>query len=83
MGFDLRVYEVTKQVLRRYGGYIDRNEFDYIVSRIRRSSEALMAAAAIAAYRALTPEEQDTLHIEVRDRIPAGKALKPSPVAAR
>lgn len=68
--FDLRVYKVTKQVLQRCDGYIDRNEFDFFVSRIRRSSEASKAAAAIAAYRTLTPEEQDTLHSEVRNRIP-------------
>ena len=31
-------------------------------------------SAAIADYRALAPEEQDTLHTEVRDRIPGAKA---------
>lgn len=73
-GFDLRVYQVTKQVLRRCDGYIDRNEFDFFVSRIRRSGEASDATAAISAYRALTPEERDTLHTEVRDRMPGDKA---------
>ncbi len=72
--FDLRVYEVTKKVLQRCDGYIDRNEFDFFVSRIRRRGEASKAAAAITAYRALTPEEQDMLHTEVRDRIPEHKA---------
>lgn len=72
--FDLRVYKVTKQVLRSCDGYIDRNEFDFFVSRMRRSGEASKAAAAIAAYRALTPKEQDTLHSEVRNRIPGNKA---------
>ncbi|MCY3879565.1 MAG: DUF3883 domain-containing protein [Rhodobacteraceae bacterium] len=72
--FDLRAYKVTKQVLKRCEGYIDRNEFDFFVSRIRRRGEASKAAAAITAYRALTPEEQDTLHSEVRDRIPGDKA---------
>ena len=72
--FDLRVYEVTKQVLRRCDGYIDRNEFDFFVSRIRRSGEAARAAAAIVDYRALAPEEQVMLGTEVRDRIPGAKA---------
>lgn len=72
--FDLRVYEVTKQVLRRCDGYIDRDEFDFFVSRIRRSGEAAGAAAAIADYRALAPGEQATLHAEVRNRIPGAKA---------
>lgn len=72
--FKLGVYEVTKQVLWHCDGYIDRNEFDLFVSRIRRSSEVSKAVAAITAYRALAPEEQATLHIEVRNRLPEGKA---------
>lgn len=72
--FNLSVYQVTKRVLRRCDGFIDRNEFDFFVSRIRRSSEASDAVAAIRAYRALTPEEQNTLHAEVRNRIPGAKA---------
>lgn len=72
--FNLKVYEVTKDVLRRCEGYIDRNEFDFFVSRIRRSDEAERAAAAIAEYRALAPAEQEVLHVEVRNRIPGNKA---------
>ena len=72
--FNLHVYEVTKRVLRRCGGYIDRNEFDFFVSRIRSGNEAVRAAAAIAQYRALTPDEQQTLHAEVRIRIAGTKA---------
>ena len=72
--FDLRVYEVMKYILRRCDGYIDRNEFDFFVSRIRRSDEAARAVAAIMDYRVLAPEEQDTLHVEVRGRIPGAKA---------
>ena len=71
--FDLRVYEVMTQILQRCDGYIDRNEFDFFVSRIRCSDEADRAAAAIADYRALAPEEQDVLRTEVRDRIPGAK----------
>ena len=71
--FELRVYEVMQQILQRCDGYIDRNEFDFFVSRIRRSDEAAMAAAVIADYRALAPEEQHTLHTEVRNRIPGAK----------
>ena len=72
--FDLQVYEVMKRVLRRCDGYIDRNEFDFFVSRIRLRREVRRAVAAISDYRALTPEEQETLHTEIRDRIPGAKA---------
>ena len=72
--FRLRVYEAMKQVLLRCDGYIDRNEFDFFVSRMRRGREVASAAAAIADYRALAPEERDSLHDEVRNRIPGAKA---------
>ena len=72
--FCLRVYDAMKQVLQSCNGYIDRNEFDFFVSRIRRSSEVARAATAIADYRALAPREQNSLHDEVRNRIPAAKA---------
>lgn len=72
--FDVRVYEVMKQVLQLCDGYIDRNEFDFFVSRIRNSEEVARAAEAIADYRALMPEEQELLHTEVRNRIPGAKA---------
>ena len=72
--FDLQVYEITKQVLQRCDGYIDRNEFDFFVSRIRRKNEISKAVAGIKAYRALKPKEQDMLHSEVRNRIPGEKA---------
>ncbi len=72
--FNVHVYEVTKQVLRRCGGYIDRNEFDFFVSRIRSAREVNRAATGIAQYRALTLDERLTLHAEVRNRIPGAKA---------
>ena len=72
--FNLRVYRVIKQVLRRCDGYVDRNEFDLFVSRIRHDGEVAAAVAAIKDYRALAPEEQETLHAEVRDRTPTAKA---------
>ena len=71
--FDLQVYEVMKRVLQRCDGYIDRNEFDFFVSRIRRRHEVRRAVAAIADYRVLAPEEQETLHTEIRERIPGAK----------
>ncbi len=74
--FDLPVYEVAKQVLGCCDGYIDRNEFDLFVSRIRHSDEVPQAATAIATYRALTPEEKNKLRIEVRDRVPNDKAYR-------
>lgn len=73
-GFRLRVYDAMKQVLQHCDGYIERDEFDFFVSRIRHSREVDSAADQISAYRTLTPEEQNSLHDEVRNRIPTPKA---------
>jgi hypothetical protein len=72
--FKVRAYEVTKNVLEHCGGYIDRNEFDFFVSRIREQDESDWAIDAIGAYRQLAPEEQVTLHTEISNRIPGDKA---------
>ncbi|ROT99205.1 DUF3883 domain-containing protein [Marinobacter sp. R17] len=72
--FDVQIYEATKRVLERTDGYIDRNEFDFFVSRIKRMSEVNWASRAISQYRELSEEQQQTLHELVRDRIPGDKA---------
>lgn len=72
--FNLHVYKITKRVLRQCGGYIDRNEFDFFVSRIRSEDEVARVVSEIEQYRTLTPDEQQTLHAEVRNRIPGVKA---------
>ena len=68
--FDVPVYSATKRVLSRTGGHIDRNEFDFFLSRIRNLDEVDWAVGAIAAYRELDRSEQERLHAEVSDRIP-------------
>ena len=72
--FDVRVYDVTRQLLQTCSGYIDRDEFDFFVSRIRSEAEAAWAAEAISEYRTLTEAERNSLHAEVRNRIPGAKA---------
>ena len=72
--FNLSVYGVARQVLQRCGGYIDRNEFDFFVSRIRAEVEVDWATTAIEEYRQLSGEDQSSLHEEVRSRIPGNKA---------
>lgn len=72
--FDVPVYSVTKQVLRRTDGYIDRNEFDFFLSRIRTRDEIDWAVDAINFYRELEPADRELLHDEVRNRLPNAKA---------
>ena len=72
--FNIMVYETMELVLKRCDGYIHRDEFDFFVSRIRRDNEINWAVDGIRAYRNLSKNDQDTLHKEVRDRIPGAKA---------
>lgn len=71
--FNVPVYDVTKQVLGECNGYIDRNEFDFFLSRIRVQDEVGWAIDVIDEYRKLSTAEQQRLHVEVRDRIPSEK----------
>ena len=71
--FDVGVYEATKRVLQASSGYLDRDEFDFFVSRIRDIGEVDWAIEAIAQYRNLSTEDQESLHVEVRSRVPGAK----------
>jgi hypothetical protein len=71
--FDLQVYEVTKSVVAACDGYIDRDEFDFFVSRIRDASEIEWAIDAITHYRALASPEKAALNNEVKKRVPGDK----------
>ena len=69
--FDVPVHRVTHAVLKRVGGYIDRDEFDFFVSRIRSEQEVDWACNGIQAYRGLHVPEKHLLRDEVRRRIPS------------
>lgn len=72
--FDVPVYEAMRRVLIASDGYIDRDEFDFFVSRIRVLDEVPWAIDAIAMYRQLPRAEQISLRTEVSSRIPGEKA---------
>lgn len=72
--FDVSVYSAAMRILSRTGGHIDRNEFDFFVSRVRSLDEVDWAVGAITAYRDLDASDQERLHDEVKDRIPGDKA---------
>ena len=74
--FDVPVYRVTKQVLRSTNGYIDRDEFDFFLSRIRTVNEVNWAIDSISKYRKLDSKSKKTLHHEVRDRTPSQKSYQ-------
>lgn len=71
--FNLAVYQVTRDVLAQCDGHIDRDEFDFFLSRVRSPDEVLWAVEGIHEYRILEANEQQTLHQEVRQRMPGAK----------
>lgn len=74
--FDVPVYRAMIQILDECNGYIDRNEFDFFVSRIRHEGEITWAVEAIRAYRYLDSEDRISLHQEVCLRIPSAKSYQ-------
>ncbi|MCB9861706.1 MAG: DUF3883 domain-containing protein [Phycisphaeraceae bacterium] len=71
--FDLQVFVETGRVLEQCDGFIDRDEFDFFVSRIRTQGESSWAVECIREYRGLTTAEQRALRREVANRIPGDK----------
>lgn len=71
--FDCQVYEITKRVVSACDGFIDRNEFDFFLSRTRGNDEVDWAVDAIRLYRDLAAQDKAKLHNEVRNRIPDTK----------
>lgn len=74
--FDVPVYSAAKRMLKRTQGYIDRNEFDFFLSRVRSLEEVDWAVRLINAYRRLDNLEQEKLHEEVRNRVPGEKSYQ-------
>ena len=64
--FHVRFYPASLSVMDRVGGWIDRDEFDLFVSRIRTDAEIAWAVDGIRQFRALAPEERP----RVLERVP-------------
>lgn len=75
--FNVRPYQVILDVMARTAGYVDVDEFDLFVSRIRAEAEIDPAVARIAAFRLLTGPQKQVLRQLVEDRIPRGAGNDP------
>jgi hypothetical protein len=76
--FDIRPYPATLQVMRENGGYIDIDDFDLFVSRIRSRDEIAAASASVGEFREFDEDEKAELRAEVRRRIPRGAGANPN-----
>jgi len=71
--FEVAPYVAAKELLDMTGGWIDRDEFDLFVSRIRRCDEIMDTATRVREYRELKLAQQADLRDEVRSRIATAK----------
>jgi hypothetical protein len=70
--FDVQPYPAILSVMRHNGGYIDLDEFDLFISRIRANDEVRTASDQVLAFRPLGEGQKQRLRREVESRIPAG-----------
>lgn len=71
--FQLHPYLVAHAVMRECDGWIDRDEYDLFVSRLRREGGIKRVSAQISAFRQFSDAERASLLTEVRARIPGAK----------
>ena len=67
--FDVQPYRVTSEILSKCDGFIDRDEFDLVLSRVRSNKEIDHAVDQIKAFRKLTQKQKSTLLKCVKNRI--------------
>ncbi|WP_315812858.1 protein NO VEIN domain-containing protein [Bradyrhizobium sp. SZCCHNR2028] len=75
--FDIHPYEAILSVMEQSEGYVDLDEFDLFVSRIRAAGEVNQVIANIREFRGLNENQKAELRKEVEDRVPAGKGNDP------
>jgi Domain of unknown function (DUF3883) len=75
--FNVRPYEVVLAVMDACDGYIDVDEFDLFVSRVRKAAEIDAAIEGIQSFRPLAEGRKQTLRALVSARIPHGSGPNP------
>lgn len=71
--FNVFVYDAINQVMESCGGYIDRDEYDLFVSRIRAENEISECIDLVQAYRLLSPPNQVKLINVIRNTFTTGE----------
>lgn len=71
--FDVRPYRAILPIMEANGGYVDLDEFDLFISRIRDESEIDSASAQVTRFRRLSENEKIQLRREVELRVPPGE----------
>lgn len=72
--FSVRPYVVAIRVLSACDLWLDRDEYDLFLSRVRNDAEVPWCVDGIQAFRQLNDRERNSLLNEVRTRVPGNKA---------
>lgn len=75
--FNVRPYAAILAVMAASSGYVDVDEFDLFVSRIRTNAEIPTAIARIATFRTLSNAQKQNLRDQVAVRMPPGGGNDP------
>lgn len=67
--FNVQAYQATHAIMRACNGYIDRDEFDYFVSRVRNSGEISWAIDGIIDYRKTIASLSNAQTIQLKDNL--------------
>jgi len=74
--FSIQPYRAALEVMSQVGGWIDRDEHDLFVSRLRTEAELPSAVTGIVEFRQLDAGERASLLDEVRRRMPSEKSYQ-------
>ena len=74
--FDIHPYETSLGVMRESGGWIDRDEYELFVSRLRKEHEVHWAVDCIGEFRLLNEQHRSLLRTDVRRRLPSDKTYQ-------
>ena len=74
--FNIKPYPTILEVMARCDGWLDRDEYDLFVSRIRNATEIRWAAECTNEFRTVSPSGRKLLLAEVRKRIHGSKAYQ-------
>ena len=74
--FQVHPYAAALEVMAGCDGWVDRDEYDLFLSRVRRNREAGWAIEGILEFRTLGEHERIEVLDEVRRRVPGAKAYQ-------
>ncbi len=74
--FDIHPYEASLRVMRDSEGWIDRDEYELFVSRLRNADEIPWAVDCVGKFRLLEERHRSLLLEDVRHQLPSDKTYQ-------